>query len=101
MYHQTDWDYFYPGYENWYHAQAPAYHYQQQQHHRARRKYGPYLVPSDPYLLHSAAHSDYFYAKHHVSGFPTTQQQQQHLSAVHHSSAHPSANNRRFSNHVG
>ena len=93
MYHQTDWDYFYPGYENWYHVQAPAYHYPQ--HHRTRRKYGPYLVPSDPYLLHSAAHSDYFYANH--AGFPT----QQHLSAVHHSSAHPSANNRRFSNHVG
>ena len=30
MYHQNEWEYIYPGYENWYHVQAPAYHY----HHR-------------------------------------------------------------------
>ena len=45
---------------------------------RTRRKYGPYLVPSDPYLLHSAP-SDYFYA----TGFPSVHQP------------------RRYSNHVG
>ena len=72
--HTDQWDYFYPGYENWYHVQAPTYHY----HHRTRRKYGPYLVPSDPYLLHSAP-SEYYYA----TGFPSVHQP------------------RRYSNHVG
>ena len=61
MFYQ-DWDkFYYPGLENWYHVPAPQYHYQYHHHHRPRRKYGPYMVPSDPYLLHSGP-SDYFFA---------------------------------------
>ena len=37
------------------------YSHQYHHHHRPRRKYGPYMVPSDPYLLHSGP-SDYFFA---------------------------------------
>ena len=41
---------------------GPYYsHQNDQHHHRPRRKYGPYMVPSDPYLLHSGP-SDYFFA---------------------------------------
>ena len=41
---------------------GPYYSHQNyQHHHRPRRKYGPYMVPSDPYLLHSGP-SDYFFA---------------------------------------
>ena len=58
---RQDWEFYYPGVENWYHVPAPGYHYQYHHHHRPRRKYGPYLVPSDPYLLHSGP-SDYFFA---------------------------------------
>ena len=62
-------DFYYPGLENWYQVQTPGYHYQYHHHHRPRRKYGPYLVPSDPYLLHS----DYYFQQHEAhrqSNFP-------------------------------
>ena len=83
MFYQ-DWDkFYYPGLENWYHVPAPQYHYQYHHHHRPRRKYGPYMVPSDPYLLHSGP-SDYFFAgSANATANLTTVQQHQRPTIQH------------------
>jgi hypothetical protein len=91
-----DWDalyaqHVYPGHENWYHAQNPSYF----GHNRpSRRKYGPYMIPSDPYLYSAWQYqqqqqqqeqSDYYARAFHQHHHQHPSHHQKHYSTSHRS----------------
>lgn len=99
MFYQ-DWDVYYPGIENWHQVPAPGYHYQYHHHHRPRRKYGPYLVPSDPFLLQSGP-SDYFFAGSNPAQHHRNVNHTVHRVNQFHSGGHPPMQRQRTSSNLG